>query len=546
VHPTRLLVLLWIAFLLRGLWYCCLLPVWEGYDEPFHFAALENVASGDGMPHSSTPITLEVQESLHLLPLPWELQFQQIPQPLTVHDDFWRLSPDEQARRINTVRQIPWQEGNQAATEPILNYESQQAPLYYWLFGVPLGAIGAIPLLSRFFVIRLLGLLFSSLLVPIAYSIGKQVFRNGRLALGVVALLILLPELMVNLARVSNETLAVVLYSLLLLFCLRIEDKPASWPDWTLAGLTLGLGLLTKAYFLTTVPAMAVVVALALWSSQQHPDGRQYGVLLRAAFALLLALLIAGRYYLHIHQATGSWSGQGDDVAMGHIPVSAKVAAIPHVNWKSGVLSVLISHVWFGGWSFLRVPAGIYVLAFLLIALAFFGVLVRFWRGSDPISERRRVLVLAAFYATLLAGIGYHILVTFLNQGVSASTGWYLYAAVTAELVLMVWGLQALFSPRMLFGALAVFLAATDLYGTVAALMPYYTGLTAHINGRVPPDLWGTISRLPLVFERLSYVRPTWLSAPALVVIWLLYCAATVGSVPIIFGLFWKPAARTD
>ena len=547
VRPTRLLILLWIAFLFRGFWYCCLLPVWEGYDEPFHFAALDNVAGGKGMPHAETPITLEVQDSLHLLPLPWELQFQQVPQPLMVHDDFWRLSPNEQARRLNSIRQIPWQEGNQPATEPILNYESQQAPLYYWLFGVPLRAIAAIPLLSRFFVMRLLGLLFSSLLVPIAYWIGKRVFRDTCLALGVVALLVLLPELMINLSRVSNETLAVVLYSLLLLFCLRIVDKPESWPNWTLAGLYLGLGLLTKAYFLTTVPAMAVVLASALSSSRKHADGKRYGiVLLRAAFTLLLPLLIAGRYYLHVHQATGSWSGQGDDVAMGHIPVSAKLAAITHVNWKSGVLSVLISHIWFGGWSFLRVPTGIYVLAFLLVALAFLGVLVRFWRASDPIFERRRVLVLAAFYATFWAGVGYHVLVTFLNQGISASTGWYLYAAVGAELVLMAWGLQAFFSPRLVFGMLAVVLAALDLYGTVTMLMPYYAGFTTHARGRVPPAFWSTISHLPTVFARLSYIRPAWLDAPVLVVIWLLYCIATAGSALIVFRLFREENPQTD
>ena len=68
-----LLALLWVAFLVRGIWYCALLPPWEGYDEPYHFAALQNVATGQGLPHSDTRITLEVEESIHFLPLPWEL-----------------------------------------------------------------------------------------------------------------------------------------------------------------------------------------------------------------------------------------------------------------------------------------------------------------------------------------------------------------------------------------------------------------------------------------------------------------------------------------
>ena len=539
MRPARLLVLLWIAFLVRGAWYCCLLPAWEGYDEPFHFAALENVANGEGMPSRNTVVSLEVQESLHLLPLPWELRFQAIPAPLTVHDDFWKFSSDEQARRVTSVREIPWQETGQPATEPILNYESQQAPLYYWLFAIPLRAIRTLGLLPRLFVMRALGLLLSSALVPITYWIATRVFSAESAALGVVATLVLLPELMIDLARVSNETLAVVLYSLLLLICLRIVDGPESWPDWILAGLTLGIGLLTKAYFLTALPALGVVVVAACRSSSTKDRVHQSkGVLLRAALATALAFLIAARYYLHVHQATGSWSGQGDDVAVRHLTLSAKLAAIAHVNWKSGILSVLISHIWFGGWSFLRVPTAIYVLAFLLITIAGLGVLIRFWRASDPIDERRRVLVLTAFYATFWAGVGYHILVTFLNQGVSASTGWYLYAAVAAELVLLIWGLQAFFSSHLVFCTLTAILAALDLYGTLAMLMPYYSGFTAHISGRVPPALWSTLSHLPGVLQRLSYLRPGWLPAPVLLLMWLLYCIATAGTVLIAVAVF--------
>ncbi len=82
-RAPAVLLFLWLAFLVRGLWYCALLPPWEAYDEPFHFAALQDVASGHGMPRAGTPISLEVQKSLHLLPLPWELQFHSIPPPLT-------------------------------------------------------------------------------------------------------------------------------------------------------------------------------------------------------------------------------------------------------------------------------------------------------------------------------------------------------------------------------------------------------------------------------------------------------------------------------
>jgi hypothetical protein len=61
--------------------------------------------------------------------------------------------------------------------------------------------------------------------------------------------------------------------------------------------------------------------------------------------------------------------------------------------------------------------------------------------------------------------------------------------------------------------------------------MPYYTGLTAHAGKSVPAALWPTLTHLPLVFSRLSELRPAWLGAPVLLSSWLGYWLATVGSV---------------
>jgi hypothetical protein len=70
LQTGKVIVLLWLAFVVRGFWYGAILPPWEGYDEPFHFAALKHIASGQRMPHADAPISLEVQTSVHLLPLP--------------------------------------------------------------------------------------------------------------------------------------------------------------------------------------------------------------------------------------------------------------------------------------------------------------------------------------------------------------------------------------------------------------------------------------------------------------------------------------------
>ena len=143
----------------------------------------------------------------------------------------------------------------------------------------------------------------------------------------------------------------------------------------------------------------------------------------------------------------------------------------------------------------------------------------------------RDVRVLAAFYMCFWAGLAYHVLITFLHQGVSASTGWYLYATVAAEVVLLVWGLEASFPMHVMLSSLTIAVAGLDLYGMHALLMPYYTGLTAHHNGSVSPALLQTIRHLPEIFSRLSEARPAPLGDPVLASLWVGYWVATVGVV---------------
>ena len=98
------------------------------------------------------------------------------------------------------------------------------------------------------------------------YWIAKRVLRSDRQAVGVTAIIVLLPELMINVARVGNESLALICYSVLLVAALQVARQPYWWRWWILLGTTLGVGLLTKAYFLTAIPAVIVLAAISVWS----------------------------------------------------------------------------------------------------------------------------------------------------------------------------------------------------------------------------------------------------------------------------------------
>ena len=159
------------------------MPVWEGYDEPYHFAYLQYLASGRAIPVGIPLISLEVQRSLHVLPLSWELHLQNLPQPTITYDSFWRLSEAERKVLINAAREIEPEEADRSATEWIPNYEFQQAPLYYWIVSIPTYWIRNASLLSNVIILRMLSVLLASAVVPLTCMLARLVVEDERKAL---------------------------------------------------------------------------------------------------------------------------------------------------------------------------------------------------------------------------------------------------------------------------------------------------------------------------------------------------------------------------
>ena len=130
----------------------------------------------------------------------------------------------------------------------------------------------------------------------------------------------------------------------------------------------------------------------------------------------------------------------------------------------------------------------------LPIALAVIGVAVRWNRSrtsSLPETNLRQITILAIAYLCFWIGVGYHVLVTFMNQGVSASTGWYLYCLVAAEVVLLIWGLEASITSKLI-PLLCTGVALMDWYG-MHALKGVFLTMTGLMR------MWVVRCRLRLV-----------------------------------------------
>lgn len=536
-------VLLWLCFLARGLFYCSFLPLWEGYDEWAHFAYIERLTTrGALLVDRGECVSREVLRSLQLAPLPqepWDL-----PKPSATHDEYWQLPPEARLERQERLRSIPPAWSREPVTSGPRIYEALQPPLYYWLLSGPYRLAGDAPLADRVFLLRYLSLAIASLAVPLVFLVALQVLRSPAAALGTAALLTAMPEFMIDVCRVGNECLGVVSFSGVILVSLNLVRDPVPRGTGILAGVLLGLGLLTKAYFLTAIPALGMLYAWRIWRAR---DKR--AIVLHAMATFGLAFALAGWWFIHNRLTTGTWSGLSESVMLRSFTWRQMLDGIGAVHWWRALDSILVSHIWFGAWTGLMVRSWMYHVLFLVAALACAGVLLAVWRSTPDL--RRLLYPLLVFYGFFWIGQLYNVLLLFLSKGVSTSMGWYMYCVIAAEAVLLVFGLYALVPGRARKGVLpflVLCLAALDIYTIHFLSIPYYTGLIAH-----RPD--GPLATFHLaqlaetgpreILARLAVNKPLWLTPAAICSLWAGYAIATLAAIGLSFRLIRFPSSPT-
>jgi hypothetical protein len=528
------LFLIWVCFLLRGCFYACMLPVWEGYDEFAHFGVIRAAAlHGVLLAPRNQPGPRDVEQSLDLVPIPWGVHTWEVFRSGLTHEEFWSLPEAERRYREVRLQAIPrasqWLESSRISA-----YEAYQPPLYYWLMAPLLFVLRGSSLLFQALVLRCISVAIASTAIPSVFAVSLAVVPRKSVALGCAALISVMPEFATNAARISNESVAILLFSLLVSIGLRLLVRNPDLPTALLLGTVLGLGLLTKAYFLAAVPPVLLLLICRF---------RRTWKPIVASGAIAAAL--SGWWYIRNEVNTGTLTGLSEPVALHGRSLSSLVDATRHVSWLHGIDVTLLSHLYFCGWSGLTLRSWMYHVFFVMASLAVVGV----------IKDLRRppVLWLTGIYAFFWIGELYNVWLQYLTKNLAGSMGWYMYAVIVPEIVLC-----AIAAPARLRGwavaVAAILFATVDVYAMHFVAIPYYTGLIAHranSNALTAVHL-GAYRTLGfgVVFDRLAVNKWAPITSGVLIALWILYLVATIllGAIPA--GLVRKrgsggePAAR--
>jgi len=505
---------IWACFVTRLAFYSSMLPLWEGYDEWAHFSVLRHMAvNHEALVERDAPVPRDVEASLQLAPVPWEMRY--LPPPWLTEDSYWSLPAEMRARREAAFRAMPRVWSRQAGDGGFRTYEALQPPLYYWMMTPVERLLGASSLAVQVMALRWLSVLLASLAIPLVFFVGRMVLDEP-LALGCASIVALMPGVALDVARVGNDGLSMVLFSLLAWLAVRMAARGWDLGPAVGLGLTLGLGLLTKAYFLTAIPALAL---LWLWELRCARAGRAL-TLLHGLLVAAVGAAMAGWWYLRNLRLTGTLSGLSESVTIGHAGPVAMLRQAASINWAKAIDAILFSHLYFGGWSSLTVRSWMYHVFYLFILLAAVGLV---WKVRT-----RETGALGLLYMAFWAGQCYNVVLLYMSKGLAGSMGWYLDAVVAAEVVLSVAGLRRILPARAAVLSGVVLFALLDLYTVHFVEIPYYTGMIRHKAG-------GGVAALHLAgfrsvgfagaLGRLTAFKS--IGGPVLPLLWLGYLAAT-------------------
>ena len=448
MHSRRFLIAYIVA---NAVLYSCLMPLWEGFDEAFHFGYVQQLTSGR--------LSDEVKASLLLAPFSPVVQ-RNLPS-VTSFSEYFSWPPEKRVEAKRQLYAIP--SSLRLRVSDYGNYETQQAPLVYVLMAPLERMLAALPLPERVLVLRLIAALAGCfLLLFAADALFGQLAVPGAYRDAALFCVFSCQMLWATVAHVANDWLAIPLAVWTLVALLRFQEKPDNRTA-VIAAAVFAVGLVTKAYFLALIPLVGVVFVVR---------GRHVWVV------CAVAGILAGPWYARNLVLYGSLSGTQESRAGFGFAAALKGAGM--VLWRAVIPAYIHSALWTGNNNFLAFSAGTLnlLIAAGLLALMRWAAR-RHSRAEWMVVGYCACFVMAIAYASIITNITFH--------GVALTAEpW--YAQVLAAPVLgLVWLGAGRYLGAALVAVMGYIMAATYL----VKLIPLYGGYEGRGSIAALSNLYG-------------------------------------------------------
>jgi hypothetical protein len=530
-----------------GVAHVALLPPWEGFDEEAHYSSLQQLVDAHELPRLGTAHLSQGVESYGT-----SAPMRYMPNPPTraagkfTYRSFFEAPDDVIARGRVVVHERP-PEPRRYIAGARGNWEAQHPPLYYVVLAPAYLLTRQLSWAAHLFILRSVSYLLAWLaLVLGVYTCARAIPAprhgapdRGWLMLGVAAWPVLFPGWFPEMARLGNDSLCALLTALVWWRTARALDEGPGFGYACTLGVLLGLGWLTKVFF---VPLTAGL--FAFWCVRQWRLGGR-----RAVASLSLHLMVAGALIAAIAGwwYVGDWRVHG--AALGSVEVirlekaGGLVSGLRQHFTVGALVRLAASFVtrlaWPSTWSLARPPYA-YLVPLGLVVLSATAAYLAALRQFRPTGIEWLPAWLAA---PILVGFGHHMLVRIALTGEGSGFGGYYLHFLVAPLGLAlglgvgVWwrrpGARALWVALSLYSilfAIAISWAQVLLF---AGLLSKSASKFYEAPVALPPFLG-----LPAALGRLAAIAYpvtgaiAWLIGGGLVLVGVLAAGKAVGALP--------------
>jgi len=368
--------------------YSALLPLWEGFDEAFHYAYVETLWQTGRLPVlGRTLVPNDVFRSFGLVPFS-HVVHRWIPGSITF-DDWFSLPQADKEQRRRELELIPT--GTATSSRP--NYQAHQPPLPYIMLALLDWPLSKAPITIRVLALRLFAAVLSTILLCFgATALFRTLEIPERFVNAALFTVFCSQMLYATIAHVANDWLAVGVSALFIAALAEFLKKPDRRSTLIVASW-LAVGLLAKAYFLVfAVLALAVAVTL-VWRRRTRVNTVLGGA--------VLVLALAGPWYIRNVILYGNVGGTHE--AFDGIGIRQALAAAPHIDWVATTGFLARGAIWTGNGSFTSFSRSTLniVLGLVFVALTAWGFRRRDVQPAERIALAAIVLFsIAIAYAT--------------------------------------------------------------------------------------------------------------------------------------------------
>ena len=428
-----LFLFVYLLFLLSiGIGYISVLPVFEGFDETAHYSSLRQISDTRTIPlYGKSYLSQEIVD--YKGPISYSSGVPPFDRGM-VYSKFFK-EPDlvDQYQQVyrEQLPRITYSPSNQ------LNWQAQHPPMYYLLLAPLISVIGQFSFSTQFYLLRLTS--FVLVLCGVAFGLlavnkpNQSAERNPAI-IGFFLYPIILPMFFQEFTRIGNDSLCIFFAGFVAyLFSLWIKNE-RNTKICIAIGLALGLGLLTKVFFIAITLALAIflLTRLLLINRLGVIRAEQYQSLLKI---FLPAILIGCGWYLYQLIVFGEITGSSEAIRLAHqggLIAGLKENFSFYILVRS-MIATLVSFSWAGTWSLTRLPP---LFHFPLLIL-FIWVVFAYLRQLNPRRLTDPIWLPVYLWVFFVSGLLWRTIGAIALNGNANTPGWYLH-------ILMPWSAPAI------------------------------------------------------------------------------------------------------